>query len=220
MSLVSELREQGQMRTYRKGATILLQGEIPRQVHVVLDGLVRAYTISSNGEERYVGLYGKGDVFPLSFAIGEANSALFYYEGVSDCRVLSVEKATFDDALKNNHEVARDLLTHIGREYTGLMFRLTALAQARTIEKLAYSFYFLLFRYGIERDGGWYIIDMKLTQTMLGSLIGQTREGTARNLKDLVKTGVVRYKGSQYSVHREKLIAFLGEDSFRDISNT
>lgn len=218
MSLVSVLRDNGQLRTYRKGAMILLQGEIPREVYIVLDGLVRAYTISSNGEERYVGLYGKGDVFPLSFAIGEANSALFYYESVSDSRILAADKASFDNVLATNHQAAQDLLAHVGKEYTTLMLRLTALAQARTIEKLAYSFYFLLFRYGIEREKGWFIIDMKLTQTMLGSLIGQTREGTARNLKTLVEKGLVRYKGSQYAVQRDKLIAFLGEDAFRDIN--
>ncbi|HTK39380.1 MAG TPA: Crp/Fnr family transcriptional regulator [Patescibacteria group bacterium] len=218
MSLASLLKEHGQMRTYRHGTSVLLQGEIPRHVYVVLDGLVRAYTISSSGEERYVGLYGKGDVFPLSFAIGEATSALFYYEAVSDTRALCVDKPSFDNALLTNHDAATSLLAHVGREYTTLTLRLTALAQARTIEKLAYTFYFLVFRYGIEREKGWYVIDIKLTQSMLGSLIGQTREGTARNLKQLVRAGVVQYKGSLYSVHREKLISFLGEDAFRDIA--
>lgn len=198
---------------------MLFQGEVPRSVFIVLQGLVRAYTISSNGEEQIVGLYGKGDVFPLSFAIGEANTALFYYEALSDAHVLEVAKPAFDHVLATNHDAARSLLKHIGHEYTSLMLRITSLGQARTIEKLAYTFYFLQFRYGLEREDGWYAIDAKLTQSMLASLIGQTREGTARNLKTLVKKDIIRYKTSQYFVHRERLLAFVGEDAFRDIED-
>lgn len=207
------------MRTVKAGTPMLFQGEVPRHVYIVLQGLVRAYTISSNGDEQIIGLYGKGDVFPLSFAIGDVTTALFYYEALSDAHLLEVDVTTFEHELATNQAATRGLLSHIGREYTTLMLRITALGQARTVEKLAYTFYYLQFRYGLERDDGWYELDIKLTQSALASLIGQTREGTARNLKTLVEKQIIHYKTSQYFVHREKLLSFLGEDAFRDISN-
>lgn len=42
-----------------------------------------------------------------------------------------------------------------------------------------------MFRYGIERQAGTFEIDLKLTQSMLANLRGQTRESTAKNLKFL-----------------------------------
>lgn len=216
-SITSLLSERGMIRTFRRGAPILFQGEIPRNVYIVANGLVRAYNITSGGDERTIALYGKGDAFPLSFAIGQANSALFYYEALSDSRILVVSKADFDETLDRNPDAARSMVDLLGREYTSLMLRVTAMSQSRTIEKLAYTFYYLSTRYGLAR-GDWHLIDIKLNQLMLGDLIGQTREGTARNLKTLVERGLIKYKGSSYSIQREKLIAFLGEDAFRDIS--
>lgn len=217
--IASYFKDSSAMRTVKAGTPVLFQGEVPRQVYIVLQGLVRAYTISSSGDEQIIGLYGKGDVFPLSFAIGDATTALFYYEALSDTHLLEVDFATFEHELTTNQAAARSLLTHIGREYTTLMLRITALGQARTIEKLAHTFYYLQFRYGLTRDDGWFELDIKLTQSMLASLIGQTREGTARNLKTLVQKQIISYKTTQYFVHRDRLLGFLGEDTFRDIGN-
>lgn len=216
-TLASLFRDTGTLRTYRAGSPVLFQGEVPRSVYIVLGGIGRAYTIASTDDERYMALYTKGDIFPLSFAIGDSTTALFYYEALSDLRVLEISKDDFTRTLAASPETTSRVLEHIGHEYTTLMLRIMALGQSRTIEKLAYTFYFLLFRYGLERSDGWFTIDVKLTQTMLGQMIGQTREGTARNLKDLVERGIVRYKGSSYSIHREKLIAMLGEDTFREL---
>lgn len=184
---------------------------------IVVSGMVRAYIISTDGEEKTIALYGKKDAFPLSVAIGQANSALFYYEALSDARILVISTADFAKEIESNHDASQALVSLVGREYTGLMLRMTAMSQSRTLEKLAHTFYFLTVRYGLERPNGWYQIDVKLNQSMLGNLIGQTRENTARNLKDLVSKGLVEYKSSSYSVHREKLLAYIGEDSFRDI---
>ena len=78
--LFSQLKPHSTMRLVRKGANILFQGEIPRSALIVRDGIVRAYTITSTGEERVVALYGKGDVFPLTWVLGETTNTLFYYE--------------------------------------------------------------------------------------------------------------------------------------------
>ncbi len=202
---------------FRAKAPILFQGEIPRHAFVVLDGMVRAYTITSNGEERIIALYGKGDVFPLSWAIGEATSALFYYEALSDVRVLAVTKSDFESVLADSPETTSALLALLGHEYTGLMLRITSLTQSRTLDKLAYTFYFLMMRHGLSR-GEDYVINLKINQTMLAALIGQTREGAARNLKALVEKGVISYSGSNYTVHKKALFNLLGEDSFRELT--
>lgn len=52
---------------------------------------------------------------------------------------------------------------------------------------------------------------------MLASMIGQTREGTARNIKELVTMGIISYTGSTYTVYTTRLLALLGEESFRDL---
>ena len=74
-----------------------------------------------------------------------------------------------------------------------------------------------MFRYGIERSPGVYEIDLKITQSMLANLIGQTRESTAKNLKALKELDIIEYTGSTYFVDKVKLEQYLGEDSFRSL---
>lgn len=51
--LLSHLRAI-EFNIYRKGASIFFQGEIPRYAVIVLDGVVKAYTINHDGDESIV----------------------------------------------------------------------------------------------------------------------------------------------------------------------
>ena len=103
------------------------------------------------------------------------------------------------------------------KNQASLTLRVTGLCQSRATEKICYTLYFLMFRYGIDRQNGLYEIDLKLTQGMLAGLIGQTRESTAKNLKVLKDAGVVDYVSSTYTVNKQKLENYLGEDAFRNL---
>ena len=52
---------------------------------------------------------------------------------------------------------------------------------------------------------------------MIASLVGLTRESTAKNLKVLKDKKIISYTKSSYKINKEKLEAFLGEDGFRDL---
>ncbi len=216
-TLLRQLRPHGTPRLFRKRENILFQGEIPRGAYFILDGVVRAYTITASGEERIAALYGKGDVFPIAWAFGEAPNALFYYDAVSDVRLLHIPHEQFIATISSSPETLRAVLTLLGKDYTALLLRVTGLSQSRTIDKICYTLYYLLFRYGQEKTPGEFTINLKLSQSMLADLIGQTREGTAKNIKILREKEIISYSSLTYVVNKKKLEQFLGEDSFRDI---
>lgn len=215
--LISHLRTLGTPTLYRKGSNVFFQGEVPRYAVVVLDGVIKAYSISPEGEEVIVHLFGKGSILPVAWLNGQSTTALFNYDAVNDVRALKVRKSDFSEALSSNHEYTLEYLDHVAKGQGELLLRFTGLSQSRATEKICYTLYYLLFRYGIERGSNTYEINLKLTQSMLANLIGQTRESTAKNLKHLKDIGVVDYTSSSYTVNKQKLEAFLGEDSFRNL---
>ena len=215
--LIAHLRTLGTPTLYRKGSNVFFQGEVPRYAIVVLDGVIKAYSISPEGEEVIVHLFGKGSILPVAWLNGQSTTALFNYDAVNDVRALKLRKSDFLDALTQNHEYTLEYLDHITKGHGELLLRVTGLSQSRATEKICYTLYYLLFRYGIERSSHTYEINLKLTQSMLANLIGQTRESTAKNLKHLKDIGVVDYTSSSYTVNKQKLEAFLGEDSFRNL---
>ncbi|HEX8390157.1 MAG TPA: Crp/Fnr family transcriptional regulator, partial [Candidatus Saccharimonadales bacterium] len=194
------------------------QGEVPRRAFIVRDGVIRAYTITSSGEERVVALYGRGDIFPLTWLLGETTNTLFYYDAVSEARLLSASKENFLNATTKTTEGLTQMLRFVGNQYTSLLLRITGLEQSRAVEKIGFTLYYLLFRYGHETTPGVYTVNVKLSQLMIANLVGLTRESSTKNLKILRDKGIIDYQSSIYTIDKLKLEQFLGEDSFRDIA--
>lgn len=217
-AFIQSLRPKTTMRVVKKGGNVFFQGEIPRNVMIVRDGFIRAYTITSTGEERVVALYGRGDIFPLTWVLGETTNTLFYYDAVSETRLMAVSKHDFTEALEKNPVNMSAMLRFVSNQYTSLLLRITGLEQSRAVEKIGFTLYYLLFRYGVEKQPGVYTINVKLSQLMIANLVGLTRESSTKNLKILKDKGIITYNSSIYIVNKHKLEQFLGEDSFRDLA--
>lgn len=216
--LLRELKSVGSFRTISKDGNVLFQGEIPRYVMMVRSGIVRAYTITSNGEERTVSLHGDGDILPLTWVLGTTTNSLFYYEAVTDCRIFQVSRVDFNAFLDAKPERMKSMLQKTSEIYTSLLLRITGLEQSRAVEKIGFTLYYLLFTRGKEVSPGLFRIDVRLSHALFGSLVGLTRESTAKNMKQLRDKGIIDYGSFTYTVNKAKLEAFLGEDGFRDLA--
>lgn len=214
--LQSLIQKYASTRYVRKGAILLYQSEVPRHAFVIKKGLVRAYAITNTGEERIISLHDAGDMFPLSWIFGKTSNTLFYYDAVVDSEVLTVPKNDFVDAVMKNPAAMSSILAMTMDEFTSLQLRITALEQSSAAEKIALTLYYLIFRHGEEVKPDTYTIHIKMTQSMIASLVGLTRESTAVNLKNLKKKGIVSYSNFTYTINKANLERFVGEDSFKD----
>lgn len=218
MQDIIEVIKPHSLKRFAKKRTILFyQGEVPRHAFIVVSGLIKVYSINPAGEERTVSLHAAGDLFPLPWIFGEASNTLFYYEALSDCELMTIDKTLLVETIEKKPALFRDVFQHVVNNYTGLLLRVTALEQSRAAEKIGFTLYYLLFHYGKERKPGIYDIDLNLTQPMIASLVGLTRETTAINLNLLKRKGIINYSSRRYSIDKSKLERFLGEDSFKDL---
>lgn len=216
--LLSALKPHATTRFFKKGATILYQSEIPRSVFIVRKGLIRAYSITSSGEERIAALHSRHDVFPLSWVYGKTPHTLFYYEASSDCEVVCIAKDAFTETISHQPKLLKNILEFAVSEYTAMLIRVTALEQSTAAEKIAMTLYYLMMRHGVEHKPGMFTINFKMTQSMLAHLVGLTRESTTVNLKTLQHKEVVSYKNFTYTIDKARLERFVGEDSFTGVS--
>lgn len=134
--LTKHLRPVSQVRLFKKGMNILFQGEIPQKAYIIRSGVVRAYTINSSGEEAIPSFFAEGDIFPISWVTGTTNHTLFYYDAVSDVRVMAVSKSDFMEYVTNNKDLLQEIMTYLSKQYTSSMLRITGLEQSRAIEKI------------------------------------------------------------------------------------
>lgn len=215
--LLTAVKPHATTRFIKKGATLLYQSEIPRFAYIIRKGIIRAFTITSTGEERITSLHAKNDIFPLSWIYGTTPNTLYYYEALTDCEVLCVPKSALLAMVAAKPALLEKVLKFAVNEYTALLLRVTALEQSTAAEKIALTLYYLLIRYGVQQKPGQYRIDIKMTQAMIASLVGLTRESTAVNLKLLKKKGVLTYSSFTYTVNKPALERFVGEDGFKDL---
>lgn len=215
--LSQHMKSVGTPKLFRKGTAIYFQGEIPRDALVVLDGVIKAYMITQDGNEAIIHLFGKDSIVPANWANNQMPVAMFNYDALSDVRAITFSKEQLYEALDTNPSFEKEYRQNLARSQTALFLRVAGLTQSRAIDKICYTLYYLVFRYGIEKKPGVFEINLSLTQGIIAQLIGQTRESTAKNLKVLQDAGVVSYESSTYFVDKPKLENYIGEDTFKEL---
>ena len=216
--LITYLKPVSQLRVFKKGTTVLFQGEIPRKAFLIREGLIKAYVVKASGEETIIGFFSKGDIFPMPWLLEASSNTLFYYEAVEDTRVLAFSKDDYVKITSNNAALLHSALKYLNKQHTAQLMRITALGQSRAIEKISFTFYYLLFRYGVEKRPGIYTISIKLSHLTIANLTGITRESTTTNLKTLKNKGIITYTRSVFTINKQKLENFMGEDAFRELT--
>jgi CRP/FNR family cyclic AMP-dependent transcriptional regulator len=215
--ILNEIRSKARVRSFKKRSILLYQGEAPRMAYVLKSGVVKLYTINNAGEEQIAAFHAKNDIFPSSWIFGKSSTTLYYFEALTDCEVLTLPREELYKVLVAKPELLRSTLDYFVTNYTGLMMRVTALEQSRAREKIMFTLYYLLFRYGRPTKSGNYVIELGLTHSIIASLVGLTRETTTTELSKLKRQKVVDYNLHSYVVNKQKLERLLGEDSFQDV---
>lgn len=218
-SPTEKIRPFAQPKAYRKGANIFFQGEVPRKGVMVSDGIIRSYTITTSGEERTIAFFTKNDILPLSWLMETTTTSLFYYEAVSDVRTLQFSREDFKEQLLMDNNTLRSMFNTLGKDHTAAMLRINGLEQSRAEEKVAFTLYYLVFRYGKPlAEDNLYMVDIVLRHATIASLVGLSRENTTKILVKLQSIGIITYKKGIYTINKALLERHIGEDAFRDVS--
>jgi CRP-like cAMP-binding protein len=204
-------------RHFGAGSVILYQGEVPRSACLLVEGVVRVYSISKLGDEQIVTFYTAGELFPASWIFEKSTSTMFFYEAVTECEVAFTNRQDLINHFTSNISISRDALAYFATSYAASLLRINALEQAKARDKLIYTLYFLCQRYGVHKASSTYI-PISLTHQSLASLVGLTRETTSIEISKLKKQKVITYKNQMYTIDHEKLLDLIGEDSFRNIA--
>ena len=93
-----------------RGETIFLQGENAHFIHIVLDGWVKLYRISPNGNEAVVNVFTRGSSFGEAVAFQHSEYPVSG-EAVTDCTLLQISASSFVTMMKDRPEVCLSVLS-------------------------------------------------------------------------------------------------------------
>ncbi len=207
------------VRSFRKGEIVIFQGEAPRNAMVVKNGVIKAYNLSVNGDEKPVAFYASDNVFPASWVYGKVPSATYYYEAFTpEVDVYMVDREAFVEFVRKRPELLYLELERQLLDQFGGSLRLNALQHSRASDKLIYTLHYLAMTHGKPAGKNQVEILLNLTHQDFANLTGLTRETAATELNRLKKQGVIEYgKNTPYKLNLGKLMQLQNDQFITDI---
>lgn len=207
------------VRTFKKGEIIIFQGEAPRSAYVVKSGVVKAYNLSVNGDEKPVGFYTELDTFPGAWTYGKTPSAIYYYEAFSDeVSLFSLPREDYVEFIRNNPAIMFAELERYVVDHLAKSMRLNALQHSRAGDKLIYTLHYLALSHGHRTSPNTVEITLHLTHQDFANLTGLTRETAATELNKLKHLGIITYgKNTPYQIRLDKLASLLNDQYIAEL---
>lgn len=183
-------------RAYPKGQILIFADEDPEHVYYLTKGMVVKYDTAYNGDEVIVNIFKPGAFFPMSWVLNRAPNH-FFYRSDSECEIHVVPADAALQFLRENSDVALDLLERVYRGTEGVLQRMVQLMSGTAKSRLMLELMIEAKRFGeIGGDGS---VKMNISEQDLAARSGMSRETVNREMRKLKSSSIVSIKnGSIY----------------------
>lgn len=188
-------------RTIECGRLLCREGEPTGSVvHLIESGVVAVSVTARSGRRATIQVLGAGallgvEAFEDESAVRPDGSA--EARALVDARVRSVATADLRAAMARSPDVAGRVRSALSARVRSLERHLTRMQTLPVRERLRSMLIELAEEHGREVPGG-VLVDLPLTQELLASLIGATRESVNRAFSDLQRRGHVARRVGKY----------------------
>ncbi len=174
---------------FAKGDYIFLECDQPRNLYVVVKGEVKLLKQTEDGRETIVEMAYPGEIFGEE-AIFDGQPYPMTAQALDDVELLSISRGDFFSFLRDNPDLALEIITELGARLREAQNTIRALAMERVEWRIARVLLMLSRKAGVmEADG--VSIDLPLTRQDIADMAATTVETTIRVLSNFKKMGLV-----------------------------
>ena len=174
---------------FSKGEYIFLECDPPRKLYVVVKGEVKLLKQTEDGREMIVEMAYPGETFGEE-AIFDGQPYPMTAQALAEVELLSVTRTDFFTFLRDNPDLALEIITELGQRLREAQNTIRALAMERVEWRIARTLLILSRKAGVmEADG--VSIDLPLTRQDIADMAATTVETTIRVLSNFKKLGLV-----------------------------
>lgn len=196
-------------RTFKRGETILLKDDAPKDMYVIESGLVKVYTITANGDERLVTFSREEEDFPIGFSLGIIDKSQYFYEAFTNCVIRFVPRSSYLRYLSSDIEVMQKRLARLTILLISNYARVSALEQTKASDKIAQTLLYMADQFGVLIRPHAARHQLSVTQQEIANSLGLTRETTNIELKKLEVKQLISYSRKTYILYTERLTKYL-----------
>jgi CRP/FNR family transcriptional regulator, cyclic AMP receptor protein len=194
----SDLRSRAITRRFRRGATLMNQGEAPGRVLVIEAGRAKVTAITEDGRELVLAFAGPGDLLGELSALG-GSPRVATVRALEPLSALAVASGEFEAFLDANPRVALVILRVVIARLRVADRQQVEFAAYQTVTRLARRLVELAERYG-EEAGDGIRITLPISQEELAGWAGASREAITKALHDLRAVGLIETRRRHITV--------------------
>ena len=194
-----EIAQGAQRRTVAKGGTVALVGDPPEHLFLIASGVAYSVMTDDAGNQVILSILKPGDHF-CDAELLENSPITSTVIARETCEVVLIAKSTFQVLVARNHAVSLALTRSLLRRVRAAESRFGSIALKGLDARLAD---FLLCEAQVVN--GTRVVDTHLTNRDIGRMIGASREGVSRAMKELKARGFLEQRGKSI-VLREQIV--------------
>jgi len=196
------MEESTEIRQYKRGEVIFLEGKRIGGCFVVLSGIVKQYKTGGEGRDYIIRLAKPYEMLGYRSVLSE-EPACHTSSVLEDSNVCYIPKECLHHLVKNNGNFALDLLQIACRELEESHSMITDIAQKSVKERLAELLLMLKNKFGVNENGQ---INIFLSREELANVVGTATESIIRFLSEFKAEGYINMNGKKITILHEKAL--------------
>ncbi|HIC31049.1 MAG TPA: Crp/Fnr family transcriptional regulator, partial [Flavobacteriaceae bacterium] len=100
-----KLKAISKFKSFNSGAILDNQGDVPKQIYVIINGYCRSYFRLENGKEFTKTIFKPLDFFASFYALVNQVPSDCIYETLTDCDLLIIDYQKYQELKENNHDI-------------------------------------------------------------------------------------------------------------------
>jgi CRP-like cAMP-binding protein len=195
--------DDGTTKRYLKNEIIVQGDEEPAGVFFILDGYVKAYSISQLGQQNLLLIQGEHEILPLPWALDGPQKVGIFYEAMSDVTVKRTSKSALRAAMGADPWLTEQILRQLVDAFTVYAQRIQSLGFRLPRERIIACLLDLSTRFG-EKNAENTIIQAPITHRDIADSTNMTRETASRTIELLIKDKLLHQVDRFFVINDEK----------------
>jgi CRP-like cAMP-binding protein len=181
------------LQEFKKGDILIRAYDSPKGIFYLIDGTVKMYSISKNGDEFVLTIFKPVSFFPMSHAVNEGEN-LYFYETVKSVKARIAPMAKVTEFVKTNPDVLFDLLQRVYKGMDGMLLKMVYATTEDANSRLIAELLTKAKRFGKEKDG---VYELDISERDLATEVGLARETVSREIKELKIKNLITIKNKK-----------------------
>lgn len=184
---LTQLAQQCHQKTYAKGRDLFAMGDQADAFFIILQGWVKLYRPSRDGDEVIIHIFGPGEVFAEAAVFNDSRTYPVNAQAIEDVSVIEVSRGFLIHKIEEDSHFALRMLGAIAARQHYLVQQLEQVASRTAPQRIGA---FLIRFCRKERQGAEWLVDLPYDKSIISTRLNIKPETFSRALAKLEPYGV------------------------------